>query len=126
MRMESCPICFMEPEDGEDWYEPTCDKRHRHHYECMKQWSDKQKITNNPLFCTLCRAPIVFDEGTKRKLEVKNIENPVGAGDAFGLNGEAKGETEMVNLDAKNAAADANNPTMVYKNAIADANNPGL
>ena len=68
----------------------------------------------------------MFDEGTKRKLEVKNIENPVGVGDAFGLNGEAKGETEMVNLDAKNAAADANNPAMMSKNAVADANNPGL
>lgn len=74
----------------------------------MEQWSNKQTSTNNPLFCTICRAEIKFEDGTKRIIEASK-ENPVAAGDAFGIDGDKQG-TELVDISAKNAAADANNP----------------
>lgn len=55
MAVTCCPICTMEPEVGEDWFIPPCDKRHMHHWDCMKAFSDKSASDRHPLFCTLCR-----------------------------------------------------------------------
>lgn len=51
-----------------------------------------------------------FEEGTKRTVEIKNDAPPVLPADAFGETDKAG--TEMMPIDAKNRAADANNPSM--------------
>lgn len=84
----------------------------------MEAWSNKQAASNNPLFCVLCRAPIKFEEGTKRIIEIKKEENPIAAADAFGETAMVHGDdgkqgTELTPIEQKNAAADANNPGML-------------
>ena len=103
---------MCEPEDGEDWYEPPCNKKHRVHYSCAKQWNDKQVATKFKNHCVLCRTEFNFEDGTKRTVEIKidaTDAPPVLPADAFGLDEK---NVEMAPIDAKNRAADANNPSM--------------
>lgn len=88
MSSAACPICMMEPEDGEEWYEPPCDKRHIVHYECMVMWKNKRTDSNSKLFCTLCRNEFKFEEGTKRTIKTFKEVAPVNANDAFGADDE--------------------------------------
>lgn len=87
----------------------------------MEAWSNKQAASGNPLFCVLCRAPIKFEEGTKRIIEIKKEEPPIAAADAFGDTAmvprdDGKQGTELAPIDKKNAEADANNPAMLKPN----------
>lgn len=85
MLKRNCSICTFPFELGEETYIPTCDAKHMCHYDCMKGWNDRQKANNLSLFCPLCRKKLVFEEGTKNKIE--KIEG-MDAGAAFGLSNE--------------------------------------
>lgn len=95
-----CPICTMEPEVGEAWFIPPCDKRHMHHWDCMEQFSKRSIKDAHPLFCTLCRVPLKFEDGVKKTIDARPADMPpVLAADAFG--DENKADVEMVDLNMK-------------------------